>query len=83
MTTQELELTLTRQQKIVLDYIVMEFLTVDESNSLTPDKLHKLMLLIKEEFIPVNWSYQMDSNYKYTCKKFCKILYHYILDIVN
>jgi hypothetical protein len=83
MDTLELELSLTPQQKILLDYIMMEFLTVDESNSITIEKLHSLMLLIKEEFIPVNWSVQIDANDTTTCRKFCKILGHYILDIVN
>jgi hypothetical protein len=83
MDTLQVELSLTPQQKILLDYIMMEFLTVDESNNMTIEKLESLMSLIKEEFIPVNWSYQIDAEYKITCKKFCKILGHYILDIVN
>jgi hypothetical protein len=83
MTTQELELTLTPQQRIVLDYITMEFLTVPESDSLTIDKLHNLMLLIVEEFQVVNWSNQVDENYVFASKKFGKYFRDYILDIVN
>jgi hypothetical protein len=83
MDTLQLELSLTTQQRTLLDYIMMEFLTVEESDNMTLEKLHSLILLIKEEFIPVNWSYQMDENYTATCRKFCKILGHYILDIIN
>ena len=83
MTTQELELTLTPQQRIVLDYIMMEFLTVDESNSLTIDKLHKLMLLITEEFNVINWYASVDSDYIAASKQFCKYFREYILDIVK
>jgi hypothetical protein len=83
MTTQKLELTLTPQQRIVLDYITMDFLTVSESDSLTIDKLHNLMLLIVEEFQVVNWSNQIDENYVFASKKFCKYFRDYIMDIVN
>lgn len=83
MTTQQLELTLTSQERTLLDYILMEFLTVEDSDRMTIPQLHQLMLLIKEEFTVVDWSSQMDNNYVDTCKKFCKILGHYILDILN
>jgi hypothetical protein len=83
MTTKELELSLTPQQRTILDYIIMEFLTVPESDSLTIDKLHNLMLFIVEEFQVVNWSNQVDSNHVETSKKFGKYFRDYILDIVN
>ena len=79
MTTQQLELTLTSQERTLLDYILMEFLTVEDSDRMTIEHLHQLILLIKEEFSVVDWSSQMDNNYVDTCKKFCKILGHYIL----
>jgi hypothetical protein len=79
MTTKQLELTLTSQERTLLDYILMEFLTVEDSDRMTIPQLHQLMLLLKEEFTVVDWSSQMDNNYVDTCKKFCKILGHYIL----
>jgi hypothetical protein len=82
MTTQQLELTLTSQERTLLDYILMEFLTVNHSDRITISQLNDLMLLIKEEFSIVDWSSQMDKNHTDTCKKFCKILGHYILDIL-
>ena len=83
MTTKQLELSLTPQQRIVLDYVTMEFLTVPESDSMTIDKLHKLMLLIVEKFQVINWYASVDDNYVWASKEFCKNYRQDILNIVN
>ena len=83
MTTQQLELSLTPQQRIVLDYITMEFLTVTESDSLTLDKLHNLMLFIVEKFNVINWYASVDDNYVFASKEFCKNYREDILSVIN
>lgn len=79
----ELELSLTKQEKTILDYILNEFYSVDQSDSMTIDKLHELMMLIKEEFRVYPWSSAVDSNYKYASKEFCRILDSYLYHLAD
>jgi hypothetical protein len=79
----QLENTLTLEQKTILDYILMEYLTVDESNNVTLEKLNGLILLIQEEWNTINWKQLVVENPTNASKKFCKILSSYILEIVK
>ncbi len=83
MTTKQLELSLSPQQRTVLDYIMMEYLTVPESDSMTVEKLHNVMLLIIEKFQIINWYASIDENYVFASKEFCKNYREDILQIVN
>jgi hypothetical protein len=83
MTTKELELSLTPHQRTVLDYIMMEYLTVPESDSMTIEKLHSMMTFIVNEFHVFNWFSSVDNNYVYATKEFCKAFKDEILNIVN
>jgi len=79
MTTKQLEMSLTLQEKTVLDYIMMEFYSVQQSDNMTISKLHELMSLIKEEFEVYPWASAVDNDYKYACAEFCRILKSHII----
>lgn len=83
MTTKELELSLTPKQRMVLDYLMMDYLTVDESDNMTVQKLQSLMLFIIQKTSVLDWYASVDSDYVYATKQLCKKYRQEILDIVN
>jgi hypothetical protein len=83
MTTKDLELSLTPNQRAVLDYILMEYLTVPESDNMTVAKLQSLMLFIIQKTSVLDWYASVDSDYVYATKQLCQKYRQEILDIVN
>jgi hypothetical protein len=79
----ELEASLNENQRNVLDYIMMEFLTVPESDNMTVQKLQSLMLFIIQKTSVLDWYASVDSDYVYATKQLCKNYRKEILDIVN
>lgn len=79
----ELEESLNENQRNLLDYIMMEFLTAPESDSMTVNKLHSLLTLIVSKSDMIDYYASLDSGHTIICKKFCNNFRQEILDIVN